>query len=126
MTGLTRRKIELPVAALVAVLVVVLAGGLWAGNTSALGAKRMHEATGVAMLHNQDNWLTSFDAEDGSEQHVFHGDQIWWESGSETGESRVPCLRVGKQVPVRIGWTWVAGPNGGRHQVVSWVECLNR
>ena len=61
MPGLTRRKIELPLAALVAVLLVVLAGGLWAGNTAALGAKRMHEATGVAMLHNQDNWLTSFD-----------------------------------------------------------------
>lgn len=126
MPKLTRRKIELPLATLVAVLLVVLAGGLWAGNTSALGAKRMHETTGVAMLHNQDNWLTSFDAGDASEQHVFHGDQIWWESGSESGEGRVPCLRVGRQVPVRIGWTWVTGPNGGRHQVVSWVECLNR
>ena len=126
MPGLTRRKIELPPAALAAVLLVVLAGGLWAGNTSALGAKRMHEATGVALLHNQDNGLTSFETGDGSEQHAFDGDQIWWESGSEGGEGRVPCLRVGEQVPVRIGWTWVAGPNGGRHQVVGWVECLSR
>ena len=88
MPGLTRRKIELPLASLVAVLLVVLAGGLWAGNTSALGAKRMHEAAGVAMLHNQDNWLTSFDTEDASEQHVFYSDQIWWESGSESGQGR--------------------------------------
>ena len=84
---------------------VGLAGGLWAGITSALGAKRMHKTSGVAMLHDEGSWLTSFDAGDASELHTFYGDQMWWKPAARA--VRVGCRASGWARRCRCEW---AGP----------------
>ena len=80
--------------------------------------------TGTAMLHNRENWLTSFDDGHPADQQTLYANAVWWEQDGDTVGGPQGCLRLGRKVPVRIGYTWVGHPGGGAHPVVAWVECL--
>lgn len=119
------RRISIPLwGILAAVMGAVLVGGLL-GNNTQLGSKELTVKTGRAMLHNTDNWLTSFDTDDPDDQLAFHADAVWYSTPGTQGEGVPPCLREGKQVPVRVGYTGVDLPGGGGTSMVAWVECLS-
>lgn len=119
------RRVSLPVwGILAAVMAAVLVGGLL-GNNTRLGSKELTVKTGRAMLHNTDNWLTSFDTDDPDDQLAFHADAVWYSSPEAEGEGVPPCLSEGRWTPVRIGYTGVDFPDGGGAPVVAWVECLS-
>ena len=103
--------------------VVALVIGVVLGNNTALGAKKLTVVEGSAYLHNTGNWFTSFDTEDPDDQLAFHANAVHWSDGSSSGEGRPPCLRLGRAVPVRVGFSWVEFPDAGSRPVVAWVEC---
>ena len=72
------RRISIPLwGILAAVMGAALVGGLL-GNNTQLGSKELTVKTGRAMLHNTDNWLTSFDTDDPDDQLAFHADAVWY------------------------------------------------
>src|SRR5262245_52695132 len=120
MSGSTR---SLTIAVLLAVAVAAVVGFL-VGNESPRGAKHLTVKSGRAMLHNTDNWLTSFDTGDPDDQLAFTANAVASDSPRGFQDHGVPpCLRVGRSVPVRVGYTWIDFPSGVRMPVVQWLEC---
>lgn len=118
---LKSRKVALWVPVVVGV--VALALGLLLGNTTAIGSKQLTVLDGRAHLHNTENWLTSFDTDDPDDQLTFEANAVHWSDGSRTGYQHPPCLREGRAVPVRVGYTWVDMPGETSRSVVAWVAC---
>ena len=114
----------MPLWGIVAAVIGALVVGSLFGNNTSLGSKELTVKTGRAMLHNTDNWLTSFDTGDPDDQLAFHAETVWYSTPQTDGEGVPPCLREGKSVPVRIGYTGIEYPGGGGRSVVAWVECL--
>lgn len=110
--------------ALLAVGTGVLALGVLVGNTSTLGAKNLTVLTGEAILHNNRNWLTSFDTLDPDDQLAFYANAVAWSDESMRGDGKPPCLKLGRSVPVRVGYAWVTYADNASRPVVAWVECL--
>lgn len=104
-------------------LVAALVGG-FIGNSTSWGSKDLAVKTGRAMLHNSENWLTSFDTDDPDDQLSFHADTVWHSGPGSEGEGVPPCLREGSWTSVRVGYTVVDAPDGHSWPVVAWVECL--
>ncbi len=108
------------------------ARGRRSGRARARAAARQHHGDrfeaadrldGRAHLHNTENWLTSFDTDDPDDQLTFEANAVHWSDGSRTGYQHPPCLREGRAVPVRVGYTWVDMPGETSRSVVAWVEC---
>jgi hypothetical protein len=110
-------------AALAVGLGAALVGGL-VGNSTSWGSKELTVKTGRAMLHNSENWLTSFDTDDPDDQLAFHADSVWYSTPESDGDGVPPCLREGRWASVRVGYTEVDAPDGHSWPVVAWVECL--
>ncbi len=109
---------------LLALGTAALALGVLVGNTSTLGAKNLTVLTGEAILHNNHNWLTSFDTQDPDDQLAFHANAVAWSDERMRGDGKPPCLKLGRSVPVRVGYAWVTYGDGASRPVVAWVECL--
>jgi hypothetical protein len=109
---------------LLVVATVALALGLFLGNSTPFGSKKLTVLEGRAFLGNTENWLTSFDTGSPDDQMSFRANAVAWSDGSEHGDDSPPCLKEGRSVPVKVGYTWVDLPDGGRMPVVAWVECL--
>jgi hypothetical protein len=106
-------------------LIVSALLGFWVGSSNTYGSKHLNVKTGHALLHNTDNWLTSFDTDDPSDQLVFSANSVASESATGFQDHGVPpCLKVGTTVPVRVGYTSIHFPSGITMPVVQWVECL--
>ena len=110
---------------LLAVATTALALGLLLGNNTSLGSKKLTVLEGRAFLQNTENWLTSFDTDNPDDQMSFRANSVAWSDGSERGDDSPPCLKEGRSVPVKVGYTWVELPDGGGMPVVAWVECLD-
>jgi hypothetical protein len=109
---------------LAALLVLLLAAGVWIGARSPWGTKQPRVYDGIAMRANDENDLVLFDADDGT-QATFGADHTWWESESASGTGHAPCLRVPlRKADVEIGLMRAANPSGGWHLEVVWVKCL--
>jgi len=100
--------------------------GFWVGNSSPYGSKHLDVKVGRAMLHNTQNWLTSFQTDDPGEQLAFFADAVASDSATGFQDHGVPpCLEVGDTVPVRVGYASIHFPSGVTAPVVQWVECLD-
>ncbi len=124
-----RRQLRKPVRVSVAGLLWLgaISGGIGfsLGHVNPYGDKRMQLMEGQARLHNKQNWLTSVDDPESSQQLAFHAESVHWSAASlGSGEGVPPCLVVGRDVPVEVGYTWFALPGGGSRQMVVWVRCL--
>ncbi|CAN5673948.1 hypothetical protein BH10ACT10_BH10ACT10_21930 [soil metagenome] len=122
MRGIGAKSVQVSLVVLVGIVLVALGAGLWAGNASAIGAKRMHVLTGQARLLNADG-LTVFDTGDPDEQQSFYARGVWFRENETVEHGRLGCLRLQRDVPVTIGWTSVRRPGGGSFGVVAWVDC---
>lgn len=108
----------------VAVLVVAVALGLYAGLRMPWGTKQPQVKQGIAVRANDDNDLVMFDADDGT-QLTLYANSLWWETDRSAGEGNPPCLRKPlRKVDVEVGFLWVAGPSGGGRPEAVWVRCL--
>jgi hypothetical protein len=100
--------------------------GFWVGNSSPYGSKHLDVKAGRAMLHNTQNWFTSFDTDDPSEQLAFFADAVASDSATGFQDHGVPpCLKVGEMVRVRVGYASIHFPSGVTAPVVQWVECMD-
>lgn len=109
---------------LLAVGFAALAVGAVLGNNASLGSKNLTVLEGRALLHNTENWMTSFDTDDPADQLVFLANAVAWSDEDSSGGDHPPCLKQGREVPVRVGYTRVSFPDGGSRSIVAWVECL--
>jgi hypothetical protein len=116
-------KVSMPVWAVAGIALLAALAGCLVGNNTALGSKELTVKTGRAMLHNSENWLTSFDTDDPDDQLTFNADSVWYVFSGAEGQGVPPCLQEGESTPVRIGYTWIDFPDGGGAPMVAWVEC---
>jgi len=108
----------------VGALVLSVLLGYRVGNTSSHGPKHLRVESGRAVLHNTENWLTSFDTDEPGQQLAFRADSVASDSAIGFQDHGVPpCLEVGRRVPVRVGYTSIRFPSGRTMPVVQWVEC---
>lgn len=118
------RRVKLSLAGLVATTALSGGAGFALSQNIPYGDRPMLLMDGEARLHNKQNWLTSVDNAETGEQLSFHAEAVAWSAASSHGEGPPPCLRVGRDVPVRVGYTSIELPDGGSRQVVAWVRCL--
>jgi hypothetical protein len=118
-------RLKIPLWGVVAAAMgAAMVGGL-VGNNTPWGSKELTVKAGRAMLHNTDNWLTSFDTDDPDDQLAFHADSVWWSGPGLSGQGVPPCLeRENTWAQVRVAYTWVDFPDGGSAPFLAWVECL--
>lgn len=98
--------------------------GLYAGNEVPWGTKTPQTHVGTAFLHNEENYLTSFDSDDGDKLIGFNARDVPWEAGGTTHlGGRPACLRVDRGVPVELSVIEYETPGGGAYTAVVWVRC---
>jgi hypothetical protein len=120
----TRKQYALPLGAVVALMQLAAAVGLFPDTRISLGATSADPVTGRAVLHHHGG-LASFESEEDGFITGFHTNEMWWASDGAEGAGDPPCLRrPGTWVPVEVGVIVVRHPGGGAFQEVVWLRCL--